>query len=266
MTPDVVMKTSRTPQQWISLAAIGLAAGFLSGMFGVGGGILIVPGLVFVLHFQQKLASGTSLAAIVPLSIVGVISYAALGAVSVPAALLVAAGSIAGARVGTRLLQVIRPKPLQVVFALFMIVVIISLYFSVPDRAAMLTITWISGLGMVAVGIVTGILSGLLGVGGGVIIVPALMLLFGASDLVAKGTSLLIMIPTALVGTFSNVQTKNVDIPAALTVGLPACITTFVGSSVAGRVSPDLANNLFSIFLAFVAAQLLWKTLKPAKK
>ena len=66
----------------------------------------------------------------------------------------------------------------------------------------------------------TGTLAGLLGVGGGIIVVPALMLLFGASDLIAKGTSLLMMIPTAISGTVGNVRRHNVDLFAAALIGV----------------------------------------------
>ena len=151
---------------------------------------------------------------------------------------------------------------LPVVFGIFIVVVIVSLFLVIPDRDAALDITWLTATAMILLGIVTGILAGLLGVGGGVIIVPALMLLFGASDLVAKGTSLLVMIPTSLTGTLSNYRAKNVDLSAALAVGLPACVTTFVGSMVATAVSPMAANIAFAVFLAFVAVQMFWKALR----
>ena len=253
---------ARKSAQWVELVVLGLAAGFLSGMFGVGGGILIVPGLLLILKFNQKLAAGTSLAAILPLALVGVVSYAINGNVSLTAAILVAVGSVFGARIGTRLLRKLPAKPLQIGFAVFIVVVIVSLFLVIPDRDAALDITWLTATAMILLGIVTGILAGLLGVGGGVIIVPALMLLFGASDLVAKGTSLLVMIPTSLTGTLSNYRAKNVDLSAALAVGLPACVTTFVGSMVATAVSPMAANIAFAVFLTFVAVQMFWKALR----
>ena len=73
----------RTPRFIITCLAVGLAAGLLSGLFGVGGGTVIVPLLVLILGFDQRLASGTSLAAIVPTASVGVISYATTGSVAI---------------------------------------------------------------------------------------------------------------------------------------------------------------------------------------
>ena len=82
-------------------------------------------------------------------------------------------------------------------FVAFLAVVIVSLFVVIPSRDAVLELTWVTGIGLVVLGVITGILAGLLGVGGGIIVVPVLVLIFGASDLVAKGTSLLMMIPTA---------------------------------------------------------------------
>ncbi|WRS30891.1 sulfite exporter TauE/SafE family protein [Actinomycetaceae bacterium MB13-C1-2] len=258
-------KQTRTAAQIVGLILLGIAAGFLSGMFGVGGGIIIVPGLMAIAGFSQRLASGTSLATIVPLASVGVISYASHGSVSWIGALLLALGAIAGAQLGTWLLVRISRKPLQIFFALFMVAAIVSLFMVVPSRDATLTIDWPVGIGLVALGFVTGTLSGLLGVGGGIVVVPALMLFFGVSDLIAKGTSLLVMIPTALTGTVSNFKRKNVDLAAAAIVGLPACATTYLGSLAASAAPPEIANIFFAIFLAFVAAQLLWKALRAPK-
>ncbi len=242
--------------EWAGVVAVGLVAGFLSGMFGVGGGVVIVPALMAVAHFDQRLASGTSLATIVPLASVGVVSYALHDSVAWLGALLLAVGAMAGAQLGTYLMTKVRSRPLQIIFSFVMVLAIVSLFLVVPSRDAMLEITVGSALGLVALGFGTGVLAGLLGVGGGFIVVPGLMLFFGVSDLIAKGTSLLMMIPAALSGTVANAKRGNVDIPAALAVGIPACGTTVVGSSVAASVSPTVANIAFSIFLGIIALRM----------
>ncbi len=112
----------------------------------------------------------------------------------------------------------------------FLVAVIVSLYFVIPSRDAELELTWITGPGILVLGVVTGILAGLLGVGGGIVVVPALLLLFGTSDLVARGTSLLMMIPTAISGTVGNLRRSNVDLVAAACVGVAACTTTALGA------------------------------------
>lgn len=257
-------KRFTTTQRNLILVLVGLGAGFLSGMFGVGGGVVIVPALIAV-GFAPRLASGTSLTTILPLSAVGVVSYALQGDVAWAAAGLLAVGALAGAQVGTWLLSRIEQKWLQVAFAVFMFASVAMLFIAIPSRDSHIVITIGSAVGLVATGLATGMLSGLLGVGGGVIVVPALMLLFGASDLVAKGTSLALMIPTALTGTIANLARKNLDVTAALIVGLAACCTTVLGSMVAHRVSPFVATVTFAAFLSLVALNLLWKALRKAK-
>lgn len=266
MTSSATTNNPFTPARWVTLIFLGLIAGFLSGMFGVGGGILIVPGLVLLVGFSQRLASGTSLAAIIPLAAVGVTSYAVHDSVSWIGAIVLAAGAMGGAKLGTWILARIRLRPLQIAFSALIVVAIISLFLVIPSRDATLTLTWISAIGLLGLGFLTGVLSGLLGIGGGIVVVPALMLLFGVSDLVAKGTSLLMMIPAALVGTIANWRVQNVNLTAAAAVGIPACLTTFLGSRVATLVSPTIANITFAVFLSLVAAQLLWTALRAKDK
>lgn len=246
----------RDTRFFLTCAGIGLLAGALSGLFGVGGGTVIVPFLVLFLGFDQRRAAGTSLAAIVPIATVGVISYALHGSVAWIAALLLAAGAVVGAQIGTWLLPRLSLTVLRWGFVGFLVAVIVSLFIVVPSRDAELALTWLSGILLVVVGVATGVLSGLIGVGGGIIVVPALMVLFGTSDLVAKGTSLLMMVPTAVSGTIGNVRRSNVDIAAAAIVGVAACTTTALGAWAATLIDPFTGNVLFAAYLAFIAVQL----------
>ncbi|MFK4789825.1 sulfite exporter TauE/SafE family protein [Microbacterium sp. ZW T5_56] len=263
MTPDAAPRSARSI---ILYLVIGLAAGLLSGLFGVGGGTVIVPMLVMLLAFDQRIAAGTSLAAIVPTAAVGVISYAVGGNVAWIPALILAAGSVVGAQIGTALLPRISQTALRWGFVAFVVLVIISLFFVVPSRDAELHVTWLTGPGLVLLGLVTGVLAGLLGVGGGVVVVPLLMLLFGASDLIAKGTSLLMMIPTALSGTIGNIRRGNVDLLGGALIGLAACSTTAVGAYFATSIEPWLGNILFAAFMVYIGAQMAIKAIHGRKK
>jgi uncharacterized membrane protein YfcA len=257
-----VQRLSRGPRAYASFVGIGLLAGILSGLFGVGGGTVIVPLLVLLLHFDQRLAAGTSLAAIVPTALVGVISYAVHGSVAWIPALILAAGSVVGAQIGTRLLPRISQTALRWGFVGFLALVIVTLFVVIPSRDAAFELTWLSGIALVGVGVATGILAGLIGVGGGVIVVPVMMLAFGTSDLVAKGTSLLMMIPTALSGTYGNVRTRNVDLVAAALVGVAACTTTALGAWLATLIDPLTGNILFAAYLVVIAVQMAMKAIK----
>ncbi|WP_312675613.1 sulfite exporter TauE/SafE family protein [Microbacterium sp.] len=264
MNDATVLK--RGPRAYAAFIGIGLLAGLLSGLFGVGGGTVIVPLLVLLLAFDQRLAAGTSLAAIVPTAAVGVISYAASGSVAWIPALILAAGAVVGAQIGTRLLPRISQTALRWGFVGFLVVVIVSLFLVIPSRDAVFELTWLTGVALVVVGIGTGVLAGLIGVGGGVIVVPVLMLAFGTSDLVAKGTSLLMMIPTALSGTVGNLRNRNVDLLAALLIGVSACTTTALGAWLATIVDPTVGNLLFAAYLVVIAVQMALKAIRGRRR
>ncbi len=250
----------------LTCLAVGLLAGLLSGLFGVGGGTVIVPLLVLVLAFNQRIAAGTSLAAIVPIASVGVISYALNDSVAWIPGLILAAGAVVGAQIGTWLLPRVSLIALRWSFIAFLVAVIVSLFIVVPSRDAGLPLNVFTIAGLVVLGVATGTVAGLIGVGGGIVVVPALMLMFGTSDLIAKGTSLLMMIPTAISGTIGNFRRGNVDLPAAALIGVAACTTTALGAWIATIVDPFWGNVLFAVFLIFIAAQLAVRTIRAARK
>lgn len=246
----------------IPLIAVGIAAGILSGLFGIGGGTIIVPALAIWLGMPQRLAAGTSVAAILPTAIVGSLSYAAQGNVDWIAALCLAIGIIVGAQLGTYLLAKLPVSALQWAFMAFLVVVIITLWLVVPQREDQISMNLLVAGMLVLTGFVTGVLSGVLGVGGGVVVVPVLMFFFGANDLAAKGSSLLMMIPGSISGTIGNARRKNVDMRAALIVGLSASVCVPFSSILATLLDPFVANVLFSLYLTYLVGQMLYKRLR----
>jgi len=250
----------------VPLIAIGLAAGLLSGLFGIGGGTIIVPALALWLGMPQKLAAGTSVAAILPTAVVGAISYAVQGNVDWVAALCLAIGIVIGAQLGTYLLARLPVSAIQWAFMAFLVIVIVSLWLVVPQREDQISITWLTGALLVLTGFVTGVLSGVLGVGGGIIVVPVLMFFFGSNDLVAKGSSLVMMIPGSISGTLGNLRRGNVDVRAAVAVGLAACVAVPFSSVLATLLDPFVANVLFSLYIAFITFQMLVRKLRSGRR
>ena len=124
-------------------------------------------------------------------------------------------------------------------------------------REAALILDAPRGAALVGVGLLAGILSGLVGVGGGAVIVPGLELVVGVGDLMARGTSLLVMIPTAIAGTWSNARHGVVDLRAGLLVGAGAAVAAPAGTAIAALVSPATGNLLFSFFFLVVVAGTL---------
>lgn len=258
-------RVSITGSKVIRLALIGLVVGFFSGLFGVGGGIVLVPLLIVVVGFSQRKASGTSLAAVLPTAIAAMVSYAAHGSVDWIAGAILAVGAVAGSLVGAWLLHHTHQHALRWIFIVFLLVVAGRLFFLIPNRAIVLEFTpWVIAA-LVVLGLVTGILSGLLGVGGGVFVVPALMLIFGVGDLMAKGTSLLMIIPTALTGTIANERRGNTDLKAAAIIGCLSVPASIGGAALAWAVPPMLGSILFALLLIYCAVQLAWHALRKPR-
>jgi uncharacterized membrane protein YfcA len=107
----------------LTLAAIGSAAGLLSGLFGIGGGVLIVPLLVLWCGFDERLATGTSLAAIVVIASVATAVHGAYGNVHVQEGVFVGVPAVAGVLIGTGLQQRISTKAISLIFAALLVVV-----------------------------------------------------------------------------------------------------------------------------------------------
>lgn len=256
------MTEKRSPFLFI---LIGLLGGLLSGAFGVGGGIMMVPLLIGLGKVHPKAASGMSLAAIVPSSIVGSIRYGVDDHVHFIAALILGAGGIIGAMIGTRLLRKIKVQPLRWAFILILILVAVQLLFSVPARTGSGEITGSTIVSLVAVGMIIGIASGLFGIGGGVLAVPALMALFGFTDLLAKGTSLLAMVFTATSGTFQNARSGNVLLKPALMMGVAAAVASLLGTQLAYLMDPRLSNILFAALLAVSIFQLSLRAIQARR-
>lgn len=251
---------------WIVRAgAIGLAAGALSGLFGVGGGIVIVPGLVLLSRMDQRLAHGTSLAAILPIAASGAVGFATAGSVDWPVAAFLAGGGMIGAAVGTGVLQRAPEHALRIGFAVLLLITAGALFLRLGDDPGRGPLVAGLALGLVALGAGAGILAGLFGVGGGAVVVPALVLLYALPDAIAKGTSLLVIIPTAVVGTIRNVRFGNAELPMAALIGVIGAITAFVFARVAVRLDPAVSGLLFGGLLVSVAVQLLsqQKPLEP---
>ena len=244
------------------LAGVGLVAGFIAGLFGVGGGILIAPGLMMVGGLPQRLAHGTSLATSALLAVAGVAAYALNGSVDIPTALLIFAGSWLGVLVGVDLLNRIRIRTLQAAFVILLGVTAGRLLAGPPEGTGELVLTPAIGFALAGCGLLVGLLAGLLGIGGGIIVVPALVLLFEVADVTAKGTSLMVILPTALVGTLRNMRHGNVDLRGALLTGAGGVASAFGGALLAGVISPRVSTGLFAGLLLLIAVRMLSRMIR----
>jgi uncharacterized protein len=265
-TPQSTGEEATVDAGIVKIVLVGLAAGFLSGLFGVGGGVLMVPALVIVLAMGQRLAHGTSLAAIVPIALAGVVGYALEGEIDWAASAFLIVGSAGvGARIGTHLLHVLPQRALALTFGAVLLATAARMVLDNSDATGRPDLTVGLALALVAVGVVAGTLAGLLGVGGGIIMVPAMVLLVGIPAAVAKGSSLAVIIPTAIVGTQRNLQRRNADLRVAVIVGLSGMVSSFLGSQISVGLDERLSNRLFAALLVFVGLKMLWDNRRPGQ-
>jgi uncharacterized membrane protein YfcA len=264
-SPTAPASDRPTVRRILLLVLVGLLGGFFSGALGVGGGIIMVPLMLALLKFDQRRAAATSLAAIVLSSISGAITYGVAGHTDVVAGLLLGAGGVVGSLIGTRLLKVLPIAILRWGFIALLVVIAVRMFLVVPDRAADIEFSVAIAIGLVFSGLVMGILAGMFGIGGGVLIVPILIAIFGVSDLVAKGTSLLAMIPISITGSIANIRNKLLRPLDGLVTGAAALLASFGGAAVAFVMPPAVSSLLFGIFVAATAIQLTYRAIKQQR-
>ncbi|AEF94067.1 protein of unknown function DUF81 [Desulfotomaculum nigrificans CO-1-SRB] len=242
---------------------IGLAAGFFGGMVGVGGGVIMIPLMVGILKMSQHKAHGTSLVALVFTGLSGAITYALNGSVDIPASVFLASTAIFTARAGARFANALPEWKLKKSFGGFLILVTLLLlmkpylsHISAPATG------WLKIFILLLAGGFTGFLSGMMGVGGGSIMVPAMVLLTGFSQYTAQGCSLLAMIPIGGVGAFTHWRLGNVStrILPGLISGI--LIGTYLGGSMAHFLSEGALRIIFALVLVQTAVRYL-RTPKP---
>jgi len=242
---------------------IGFIAGIFGGLVGLGGGVVMIPLMVGILKMGQHKAHGTSLVALVFTGISGAITYAMKGSVDLTGSLLLAVTAIFTARAGAKFAHALPEWKLKRAFGGFLIIVSLLLlskpYLSHMSGPAS---GWIKIITLLLTGIFTGFLSGMMGVGGGTIMVPAMVLLAGFNQHTAQGTSLLAMIPAGGVGAFTHWRLGNVksDLLPGLVPGI--LIGTYLGGSLAHILSEGTLRMVFAFVLIWTGARYL-KTPAP---
>ena len=255
-----------TPREQAGAALAGVVAGIAGGLFGVGGGLLLVPILTGFFSLTQHQAHGTSLAAIGATALASVLVYAAHGNVAWATAALMGIGSVVGARLGARWAARTSRSALARAFAVFLVLVALRLLWRTPAAAPGASAALAHGATGLAfdlgVGHAMGILAGYMGVGGGVIAVPALTLLLGFTQQAAQGTSLAVILITAPVGAFEHARHGNFvgRLVPALAVG--AAIGGPLGSTLAQGLSHEVLARSFALFL-LANAIVTWMRARP---
>jgi uncharacterized protein len=239
------------------LVGLGVVAGALSAIFGVGGGFLIVPVLTFI-GMNQREANATSLAAVLPISAAASLAYIANAKVAWSVAATLVVGGLVGAEIGTRLLARLSVRLLKLMFLAILVVAAIRLLFTI-DANNMTALTPVIGLELIALGTAIGVLSSLLGVGGGFLMVPAMMLIASMEPATARGTSLVAIIPMAAFATLQNHRRRVVDVSTGFIVGGIGAATSLVVATQVIDLSPSVSNLAFAGLLLVIALRTMFE-------
>jgi uncharacterized protein len=242
-----------------SLAAlIGLSLGLLGG----GGSILTVPVFVYVLGYDPKLAIAMSLPVVGTTSLLGAVAHWRAGNVRLETAALFGVAAMVAAYVGARLARLLTGAVQLSLLAVIMVAAAISMFMnarrsssttageSPTGRAASLQL-------LIPVALVVGLITGIVGIGGGFLIVPALVLLGGVAMKQAVGTSLLVIAMNCASGFAGYIGRVEIPWPFVLSFLAVAAIGILVGTSLARRVPQRALKQAFAVFLIVMGTFIL---------
>jgi len=223
------------------------------GLIGIGGGVVMVPIMSRFFRVSQPSIHGTSLVAVVFSGLSGAAAYAVNGSVDYRAALILAATASLTARVGARHCASLPGWKLRRYFGFFLIamsMLIIGKPFIGWMSAHPLT-GWEKDLSLVVIGLATGFIAGLLGIGGGAFTVLAIILIVGMDQYTAQGCSLLALVPAGAVGAYTHRRHGNIVL--SILPGLVGGI--IVGAFTGGMLANILPENILRVLFAAV---LVW--------
>lgn len=240
-----------------------LAVGFSLGLLGGGGSILTVPILVYVLRMDAKPAIATSLIVVGVTSAAAMLPHVRAGRVNARVGLAFGASSMAGAFLGGRLSRFVPSGVLLVAFALMMLVAGVAMLRgrATSSHATVVSRPWVR---IFLVGFAIGLLTGVIGAGGGFVIVPALTLLCGLAMPEAVATSLLVIALNSFSGFLGTMGSIQVDYRLALLVTAASVTGSVGGALAAGRASEHVLRRGFAGLVLVMASLMIWRQTSPA--
>lgn len=268
-------------QEIALLALLGLVVGTYGTLVGLGGGFLIVPLLLLIYKLPPPVAAATSLVVVLINAVSGSAGYLRRGRVDVGTALVLALATVPGAFIGPWIAERISERIFKVVFGLFLLAMAGFLIIR-PEGRPQVTGSHAVGFGRVsrvfrdadgssfeytyslplALGIsfIVGILASLLGIGGGIVHVPAMIHLMGFPIHIATATSTLVLAITAGVGTMEYARRDYIDWGLAAAIGIGVVVGAQLGAAVAHRLHGRRIVRLMTVAVVVLGVRLLWPT------
>lgn len=240
--------------------ALGALLGVVGGLLGIGGGLIAIPVLGYLYGMDQHLAQGTALIMIAPNVMMGFWRYHQRHPVALRQVAVAASCAMASTYVAARLAAGISAGGLHTAFAVFLVV--LALYFGLPSRArapsapaapARPLPRWALPL----LGLGSGAMSGIFTVGGGLVVVPALVGLLRMAQTQAQGVAMALVAPGALVALAAYAQGGHVDWGTGLPMALGGVLTVSWGVQLAYRLPAARLRMLFCVVLLGTAGAML---------
>ncbi len=230
----------------------------LSGLLGVGGGVIFVPLLTYLTKIDFKTNTGISSLAVVFVASASSLTYIFndfnKGSNLILATLVIISGGVVGGYLGSKLTPRINTKVLVRIFSLLLIATAYRMIFSTSVNAIYENNLFLYFL----VGFVSGIGSGLLGIGGGIIRIPMFILLGGFEQIIAQGISLITTVPTALTAAITKIRKNKDSVKNGLYVGIFGITGSVIGGNFVFNISESILNISFGIFLIFVSINMFF--------
>lgn len=256
----------------IPLLILGLVAGVFSGLFGIGGGIVIVPALTLFLAFSPKAAVATSLAALLmPVGIFAVITYYRNKLLDIRSSAIVAVGLVTTTVIGAQITLALPDTLFKQAYGVF-VIIMGARFLELFKRSAAGAQTATSSeqttepgqealWKLLVLGLLAGVLAGMFGIGGGIVIVPALVGFFAFEHKRAVGTSLgALLLPVGLPGVLSYYAAGELNIAAAVPVAIGLAIGALGGARLAIGLPPKVMRRMYGAFLIVVG---VWFIVEP---
>jgi uncharacterized membrane protein YfcA len=235
---------------------LGFGIGLSLGLLGGGGSLLTVPALVYLVGQTPQAAVTTSLAIVGANSMVGALFHGSYGRLNRKVALTFGSAGMLVSYLSANISRHISPELLLVLFAVLMIGIgTLLLVRGASEEQAEYTARplWLS----VASGSIVGLLTGILGVGGGFLVVPALVMLVGLPVQMAIGTSLIIIAMNSTAGFLGHIGNGSMDWMVTLVFTTAGLLGTFSGMKLSRRLSSSKLQKAFAVFVIGLAIFLL---------
>lgn len=238
----------------IKTLLIGFLAGYLSGHFGLGGGLITTPAIRFVLNQPAFIAVGTPLIVNIPTALLGAYNYRRKGFLKQDLVLPLALGGSVGALVGAALTKLFSGS--FVLFLTAITIFFVGLRFIISPAPKIKEAHVLPFTALLLAGTLIGIFSGFLGLGGGFLLVPFLSLVLGLDMKTTFGTSLAIILVITVPGAIVHFLLGHVNFVLGVVLSLGVLPGAYLGSTVAMRLPNPWLKVSFGFFLMFVAAYL----------